>query len=97
MASRSSTCTRTARLIGARFAVSTRTDGATRNARRQNDRAITRAAARAALVVCAWGAHVEHIPGALYEVANAFLMLGPRATALKLTASGQPVHPLMHR
>lgn len=61
---------------------------------RGNDRAILEAARGAALVVCAWGNHGEHL-GRAAEVLELLLSANLRLHCLKLNAaSGHPAHPL---
>jgi hypothetical protein len=58
---------------------------------RGNDRAIVRAAREADIVVCAWGNHGAH-RGRSAEVRA--LLKGTDLHALRVTAAGEPSHPL---
>lgn len=58
-----------------------------------NDRAITRAARGAALVVCAWGNHGAHL-GRSGEVVARLKRAGVPLHVLRLNGSGEPAHPL---
>jgi len=60
---------------------------------RRNDRAILRAARKAAIVVCAWGNHGTHTnrsSNVLRDLRGAGLELH----VLRLNGSGEPAHPL---
>lgn len=60
---------------------------------RGNDRAILQAAREAAIVVCAWGNHGEHLGRA--EAVREILRSGKiPLCSLKLTGKGHPAHPL---
>jgi hypothetical protein len=58
-----------------------------------NNRAILRAAREAGVVVCAWGNHGAHLGRAAIVAAN-LRGAGLPLTALRITAQGQPAHPL---
>ena len=58
-----------------------------------NDRAIVRAARKAALVVCAWGNHGAH-RGRSREVLALLRATGVTLHALRINGSGEPAHPL---
>ena len=58
---------------------------------RGNDAAIVRAAKEAAIVVCAWGTHGEHM-GRGARVAE--LLKEIQLHSLRVTAGGHPCHPL---
>lgn len=60
---------------------------------RGNDRAILRAARQSAIVVCAWGNHGAHL-GRAAKVAADLRGAGLPLSALRITAQGQPSHPL---
>ena len=60
---------------------------------RSNNQAILRAARQSAIVVCAWGNHGAHLDRAATVVAN-LRGAGLRLSALRVTAQGQPSHPL---
>lgn len=60
------------------------------------DEWIDGAASRSQLVVCGWGRNVEDIPGGVERAADVLRRIRARKPphALKLTKSGQPMHPL---
>src|SRR6266851_3673830 len=58
---------------------------------RGNDRAILRAARKAAFVVCAWGNHGAHL-GRAVQVRR--ILNGTPLHALHMNGSGEPAHPL---
>ena len=58
---------------------------------RGNDRAILRAARKAAIVVCAWGNHGTHLGRA---VQARRILNGMPLHALHMNGSGEPAHPL---
>jgi hypothetical protein len=60
---------------------------------RSNNRAILRSAREAAVVVCAWGNHGSHLDRAATVVVR-LRGAGVPLHALKVTAQGQPSHPL---
>lgn len=60
---------------------------------RANDDAIVRAATRSDLVVCAWGNHGTH-RGRSAQVAGLLREAGVALYRLRLTALGEPSHPL---
>jgi len=60
---------------------------------RGNDRAIVRAAREAAIVVCAWGNHGEHL-GRGEKVAGMLRASGVRLHLLRKNQEGHPAHPL---
>ncbi|MCX7960127.1 MAG: DUF1643 domain-containing protein [Burkholderiales bacterium] len=60
---------------------------------RANDRAILAAARAAALVVCAWGNHGA-FAGRSAKVVCMLERAGIRLHVLRLTAAGEPAHPL---
>lgn len=60
---------------------------------RRNDRAILAAAREAALVVCAWGNHGA-MGGRGAQVARMLRRAGVRLHVLRITAAGEPAHPL---
>jgi len=60
---------------------------------RSNNQAILRSAREAGVVVCAWGNHGSHLDRAATVVAQ-LRGAGVPLHALKVTARGQPAHPL---
>jgi len=60
---------------------------------RGNDAAIARAASEAAIVVCAWGNHGQHL-GRGGKVIAALRSSGVELHYLKMNGAGQPSHPL---
>ena len=60
---------------------------------RSNNQAILRSARQSGLVVCAWGNHGDHLDRAATVAAN-LRGAGVPLHALKITAEGQPSHPL---
>ena len=60
---------------------------------RSNNQAILRSAREAGVVVCAWGNNGSHLDRAATVVAN-LRGAGVPLHALKITAEGQPSHPL---
>jgi len=60
---------------------------------RSNNQAILRAARQSAIVVCAWGNHGAHLGRAATVAAN-LRGAGLALSALRITAQGQPAHPL---
>jgi hypothetical protein len=60
---------------------------------RGNDRAIVAAAKGAALVVCAWGNHGEHL-GRGAKVREMLSLQGVKLYSLKTNEAGHPAHPL---
>lgn len=60
---------------------------------RSNNQAILRSARQSAVVLCAWGNHGSHLDRAATVVAN-LRGAGVALHALKVTAEGQPSHPL---
>ena len=60
---------------------------------RSNNQAILRSARQSGVVVCAWGNHGGHLDRAATVVAN-LRGAGVPLHALKITAEGQPWHPL---
>lgn len=58
-----------------------------------NDRAIVRAAREAALVVCAWGNHGEHLERA-HAVTAVLRGAGVALHYLRMNGAGHPSHPL---
>ncbi len=60
---------------------------------RSNNQAILRTARQSAIVVCAWGNHGSHKDRAATVVAN-LRGAGVALHLLKMTAQGQPNHPL---
>ena len=60
---------------------------------RSNNQAILRSARQSAVVVCAWGNHGSHLDRAAKVVAN-LRGAGVPLQALRITAVGQPSHPL---
>ena len=60
---------------------------------RGNDPAILRAAREAAIVVCAWGNHGEHL-GRGGDVAGALRACEVKLHYLKMNGAGHPSHPL---
>jgi hypothetical protein len=59
-----------------------------------NDRHLARMLTEADLVVCAWGANAEALPGRVTAVARLVRRAGVATYALKLTNDGHPSHPL---
>jgi hypothetical protein len=59
-----------------------------------NDRHLKRMLRAADLVVCAWGANADRLPGRAPAVARLVHKAGHGAWALKLTNGGFPSHPL---
>ena len=60
---------------------------------RGNDAAIVRAAKEAAIVVCAWGSHGEHL-GRGERVIDLLSQERIKLHSLRVTAGGHPSHPL---
>jgi hypothetical protein len=60
---------------------------------RGNDRDILQAARESVLVVCAWGNHAEHL-GRGAAVVSMLRKAGIELHALRVTAAGEPSHPL---
>jgi hypothetical protein len=60
---------------------------------RGNDAAIVLAAKQAAIVVCAWGTHGEHMDRGK-QVLQFLAGAGVALHALRVTAGGHPAHPL---
>lgn len=60
---------------------------------RSNNQAILRSARQSGVVVCAWGNHGSHLDRAAKVVAS-LRGAGVPLHALKITAAGQPSHPL---
>lgn len=60
---------------------------------RGNDRAILRAARKAAVVICAWGNHGAH-RGRAEKVVAMLREAGVALHVLRLNAGGEPAHPL---
>jgi hypothetical protein len=60
---------------------------------RSNNQAILRSARQSAVVVCAWGNHGAHLDRAAIVVGN-LRGAGVPLHALRITAGGQPSHPL---
>jgi len=58
---------------------------------RANDAAIVRAAKEAAIVVCAWGTHGEHMDRGARVIE---LLKAIQLHSLRVTAGGHPCHPL---
>lgn len=59
-----------------------------------NDRYLRRMLRSADLVVCAWGANADALPGRAETVRKMIRKAGREAYALKLTNGGHPSHPL---
>jgi hypothetical protein len=60
---------------------------------RSNNQAILRSARQSAVVLCAWGNHGGHLDRSATVVAN-LRGAGVPLHALRITAEGQPSHPL---
>lgn len=61
---------------------------------RQNDAWLRRMLAASDLLVCAWGANADSLPGRVDKVARMIRAAGKPSYALKLTRDGHPSHPL---
>jgi hypothetical protein len=60
----------------------------------ENDAHLARMLAASDLLVCAWGANADALPGRVAAVAQLIRAAGARAHALKVTNGGHPSHPL---
>jgi hypothetical protein len=60
----------------------------------QNDRHLARMLSACDVVVCAWGANANALPGRVDAVARLIRKSGVASYALKLTSAGYPSHPL---
>lgn len=61
---------------------------------RDNDAWLSRMLAETDLVICAWGANADALPGRVAAVRELIRASGVASHALKLTNGGHPSHPL---
>ncbi|WP_432263008.1 DUF1643 domain-containing protein [Cupriavidus sp. TMH.W2] len=59
-----------------------------------NDRHLQDLLGRAALILCAWGANANYLPGRVDAVKALMRAAGVQPWMLKLTQGGHPTHPL---